>query len=141
MVFVADEISLALAHVVEFFNAQMDPAEVLAVEVEQFANDTVQTMVPRVIGQTAEAESKKTVATAQRRWDESSFFRGWPATEESTRLPSAAKSSSGPSNMILRRRGVKAPRIVRPIYGLNSAIHLFSGFRARNHHLMMRTSD
>src|SRR6202043_3493613 len=73
MVFVADEIPLALARVVEFLNAQMDPAEVLAVEVKQFANDTIQTLVPRVIGQTAEAQIKKTVASAQRQWDESSF--------------------------------------------------------------------
>jgi hypothetical protein len=52
MVFVADEIPLELARVVEFLNAQMDPAEVLAVEVKQFTNDTLKTLVPRLVGQT-----------------------------------------------------------------------------------------
>jgi hypothetical protein len=33
MVFVADEIPIELARVVEFLNTEMDPAEVLAVEV------------------------------------------------------------------------------------------------------------
>ena len=75
MVFVADEIPLELARVVEFLNAQMDPAEVLAVEIRQFANETLQTLVPRLIGQTAAAQIKKAIGTTQRQWDESSFFR------------------------------------------------------------------
>jgi hypothetical protein len=53
----------------------MDPAEVLAVEVKQFANDTLQTLVPRLIGQTAEAQIRKAIGTTQRQWDESSFFQ------------------------------------------------------------------
>jgi hypothetical protein len=61
-----------MARVVEFLNAQMDPAEALAVEIRQFANETLQTLVPRLIGQTAEAQIKK--GATQRQWDESSFF-------------------------------------------------------------------
>ena len=72
MVFVADEIPLELASVVEFLNAQMDPADVLAVEVKQFANESVQTLVPRLIGLTAEAQNKK--GPASRQWNEESFF-------------------------------------------------------------------
>ena len=75
MVFVADEIPVELARVVEFLNTQMDPAEVLAVEVKQFANDTLQTLVPRLIGQTAEAQIRKGTGTTPRQWDESSFFQ------------------------------------------------------------------
>jgi hypothetical protein len=75
MVFVADEIPVELARVVECLNTQMDPAEVLAVEVKQFANDTLQTLVPRLIGQTAEAQIRKAIGTTQRQWDESSFFQ------------------------------------------------------------------
>jgi hypothetical protein len=75
MIFVADEIPVELARVVEFLNTQMDPAEVLAVEVKQFANDTLQTLVPRLVGQTAEAQGRKGIGTAQRQWDESSFFQ------------------------------------------------------------------
>jgi hypothetical protein len=53
----------------------MDPAEVLAVEVRQFANDALQTLVPRLIGQTAGAQSRKAIGTTQRQWDEASFFQ------------------------------------------------------------------
>jgi hypothetical protein len=74
MVFVADEIPVELARVVEFLNAEMDPAEVLAVEVKQFANDALRTLVPRVIGQTAEAQIKKGGGRTHREWDEASFF-------------------------------------------------------------------
>ena len=73
MVFVADEIPVELARVVEFLNTEMDPAEVLAVEVKQFANETLRTLVPRVIGQTAEAQIRK-AGTTGRQWDEASFF-------------------------------------------------------------------
>jgi len=70
MVFVADEIPVELARVVEFLNAELDPAQVLAVEVKQFANDTLRTLVPRVIGQTA----RKAADIGGRKWDEPSFF-------------------------------------------------------------------
>src|SRR5262245_15939078 len=60
LLFVADEIPAELRRVVEFLNGQMDPAEVLAVEVKQYTGRGLQALVPRVIGQTAEAEGKKT---------------------------------------------------------------------------------
>lgn len=59
MVFVADVIPSELRRIVEFLNGQMDPAEVLAVEIKQFVGQGLKTLVPRVIGQTAEAERKK----------------------------------------------------------------------------------
>jgi hypothetical protein len=37
----------------------MDPAEVLAVEIKQYVWQGMKTLVPRVMGQTAEAETKK----------------------------------------------------------------------------------
>ena len=40
------------AHV-EFLNEQMDPAEVLALEIKQYVNAAMHTFVPRVFGQTA----------------------------------------------------------------------------------------
>ena len=53
----------------------MDPAEVLALEIKQYVGEGLQTLVPRVIGQTAEAEKKKSVGRgAGKRWDEASFF-------------------------------------------------------------------
>ena len=75
MVFLADVIPPELRRIVEFLNGQMDPAEVLAVEVRQYVGGTLRTLVPRVVGQTAQSEQKKsTVARASRQWDEPSFL-------------------------------------------------------------------
>ena len=59
LLFVADVIPAELKRVVEFLNQQMDPAEVLAVEIRHFVGQGMKTLVPRVIGQTAEAEARK----------------------------------------------------------------------------------
>jgi len=62
MVFVADKIPRELARIVEFLNEQMRPAEVLAVEVEQFVStDGQRTLVPRLIGATQRAEVSKSL--------------------------------------------------------------------------------
>jgi hypothetical protein len=70
LVFVADEIPSELRRVVEFLNEQMDPAEVLAVEIKQYTGQGMQTLVPRLVGQTA----KIGPAGAPRQWDEAAFF-------------------------------------------------------------------
>jgi len=76
LVFVADEIPNELRRVVEFLNQQMDPAEVLAVEVKQYTNRGLKALVPRVIGQTAEAQRKKSsTGRVNRQWDESSLMQ------------------------------------------------------------------
>jgi hypothetical protein len=76
LVFVADEIPPELRRVVEFLNEQMDPAEVLAVEIRQYVGQGLKTLVPRVIGQTAEAQQRKSsVRRELRSWDEPSFFQ------------------------------------------------------------------
>ena len=59
LIFVADIIPPELRRIVEFLNEQMDPAEVLAVEVRQYVGQGVKTLVPRVVGQTAEAQQRK----------------------------------------------------------------------------------
>lgn len=73
LVFVADRIPRELRRVVEFLNEQMDPAEVLAVEIKQYVGQGQKTLVPRVIGITAESERRKTTPSG-RQWDEVSFF-------------------------------------------------------------------
>ncbi len=76
MVFVADNIPSELRRVVEFLNSQMDPAEVLAVEIRQYVGQGLKTLVPRVMGQTAEAQRKKhQVSRESKQWDEQSFFK------------------------------------------------------------------
>jgi hypothetical protein len=75
LIFIADEIPPELRRVVEFLNSQMDPAEVLAVEVKQFVGEKLKTLVPRVLGQTEMARQKKTLDRGEsRKWDEAMFF-------------------------------------------------------------------
>jgi hypothetical protein len=62
LVFVADEIPVELRRIVEFINGQMDPAEVLAVEIKQYVGGDSKVLVPRVMGQTVEAQRKKSGA-------------------------------------------------------------------------------
>ncbi len=77
MVFVSDQIPPELRRVVEFLNGQMSPAEVLAIAVKQYVGtDGARTLVPRVIGQTAEVEARKgrRPSGERRRWDAESIF-------------------------------------------------------------------
>jgi len=74
MLFVADEIPAELRRIVEFLNSQMDRAEVLAVEIKQFIGQNQRSLVPRVIGQTEEATTKK-IIRAGKQWDAESFFQ------------------------------------------------------------------
>lgn len=93
LIFVADSIPSELRRVVEFLNEQMDPAEVLAVEIRQYAGGSLKTLVPRVMGQTSEALGRKTRGARQtRQWDEASFLaeltarRGQPEAEVARRI-------------------------------------------------------
>ena len=75
LVFVADEIPPELQRVVEFLNSQMDPAEVLAVEIPRYAGGGLETFAPRVIGQIVAARTKKAGSLPGQRWDEPRFHR------------------------------------------------------------------
>ena len=76
LVFVADEIPSELRRIVEFLNEQMDPAEVLAVEIKQYVGGDLKTLVPRVVGQTAEAQLQAgRFRHRKAQWDEPSFLR------------------------------------------------------------------
>ena len=54
----------------------MSPTEVIAVEIRQYKGGGEQMLVPRVLGQTAEARQRKssTASRGSRRWDEPSFL-------------------------------------------------------------------
>ena len=83
LVFLADEIPRELRRVVEFLNEQM-AAEVIAVEVKQYVGpDGLRTLVPRVIGQTAAAETRKG-SREKRVWDEESFLEELQAKRSPT---------------------------------------------------------
>ncbi|HEX6039344.1 hypothetical protein [Longimicrobium sp.] len=73
LVFVADVIPASLRRIIEFLNGQMDPAEVLGVEVRQYVGPGIKTLVPRMVGQTAAAESRKGVRPQGEPWTEPRF--------------------------------------------------------------------
>jgi hypothetical protein len=59
LIFVSDEVPHNLRRIVEFLNAQMQRAEVLAIEIKQFKGPGgVTTLVPTVIGQTEQTAAK-----------------------------------------------------------------------------------
>ncbi len=74
LVFVADRIPPELQRIVEFLNGQMERTEVLALEVKQYKSDRHSTLVPRVLGRTADAQRIKDPTPSKHQWDEASFF-------------------------------------------------------------------
>jgi hypothetical protein len=71
LVFVTDEVPMELLRIVEFLNRQMDPAQVLAVEIRQYVNQSLRTLVPRVMGLTSKEGGR---SSARRAWDRDSFL-------------------------------------------------------------------
>jgi len=83
LIFVSDEIPPELQKVVEFLNAQMDPAEILAVEIRQYVGKDTKILIPKVVGQTEEAQQKKSSTPRRgRQWDEVSFLHELEARSE-----------------------------------------------------------
>lgn len=73
LLFVADRIPSELRRIVEFLNRQMQPAEVLALELRQYEGQGLRTLSPIVFGRTEEAAQKKggSRPPAEKRiWDE-----------------------------------------------------------------------
>jgi hypothetical protein len=82
MVFVADEIPPELRRVIEFLAGHMAPAEVWGVEIKQYVGPGgLKTLVPRVVGRTAEAGRKKPAGGAGVTWTEARFFEELTASE------------------------------------------------------------
>jgi len=74
LLIVADEIPQRLQNVLEFLNRNMESVEILAVEVKQYVKEGITTLVPRVIGQSIEAQTKKARAQAKPKLNEKTFF-------------------------------------------------------------------
>lgn len=89
LVFVADRIPTELRRIIEFLNEQMSPAEVLGVEVKQYAAGALRTLVPKVVGQTAEAAQKKQARSASPRWDEARFLAAITDAQDATAADAA----------------------------------------------------
>ena len=91
LIFAADQIPAELRRIVEFLNSQMNPAEVLAVEVRRFVGDGQSTLVPKVIGYTA-ASDRGAVGAARRDtpWTADEFIQQLAASRSAEEV-SAAK--------------------------------------------------
>ena len=75
LLFVADNIPTELKRIVEFLNRQMNPAEVLAIELRQYTDGAgTRTIVPMVYGQTQNAVSRKAAGAQRQTWDRESFL-------------------------------------------------------------------
>jgi hypothetical protein len=75
LLFVADVIPPELTRIIEFLNKQMNPAEVLGIEVPLFVGEPgYELLVPSLVGQTAEAQAAKSTSGPRRLWDEESFY-------------------------------------------------------------------
>jgi hypothetical protein len=70
LVFVSDSIPTELQRMVEFLNERMTPTEVIAVEIKQYVGDGHETLVPRVVGQTAQARQRKSRGQKRSSWRE-----------------------------------------------------------------------
>jgi hypothetical protein len=77
LVFFLEEAPMELRSIVDFLNRQMERSEVLLVEAQQFREDSITVVYPRLFGYTEEARRVKktrTVSVGQRRsWDDKSF--------------------------------------------------------------------
>ncbi|WP_437228011.1 hypothetical protein SH661x_000670 [Planctomicrobium sp. SH661] len=75
LIFISDVIPAELRRIVEFLNAQMDPAEVFAIEVKQFVGEGTRTLVPQLIGQTEILRREKSLrGDSVKQWDETGFL-------------------------------------------------------------------
>jgi hypothetical protein len=66
MVFVADVIPRELKQIIEFLNGQMERAEVLGVEIKQYINGELKTLVPTVVGQSAITHARRSTPSSGR---------------------------------------------------------------------------
>ena len=103
LIFVADEIPTRVKTVVEFLNEQMDPCEVLALEIRQLTGkDGLQMIAPRIVGQTAKTVMK-TGRREKRKWNEEDFIKelGIIAGSESVVTANKLLSWANSNNMLI----------------------------------------
>jgi hypothetical protein len=135
LVFVSDAIPNELRRIVEFLNGQMDPVEVLAIEVRQYVSGELRTLVPVVLGQTAEAEQRKgKTRLPGTAWDEERFMNALteragqgPATtaaailrwseQNATRVTWGSGTQDGSFVPVLTHRGVHHAMFAAFTYG------------------------
>ena len=117
LLFVADEIPDPLQRVVEFLNEQMPGIEVLAVEIKQFRNEAMQTVVPRVLGRIAKVSGHSTATPTLRRDSFLDSFEDAEVRAAAERLLDVAEESGAAFEWFPRAVSIRArcPRWQQPI--------------------------
>lgn len=74
---VADEIPFELRRVLEFMNEKMDDVEFLGLELQLYSTAGYRTLVPRLVGRTAQAEDRRS-GTSRRSWTMEEVLERFP---------------------------------------------------------------
>ena len=120
LLFIADEIPDPLERVVEFLNAQMPGIEVLAVEIKQFRGKSTQTLVPRVLGRTANAPRSQTGRSRPETYTRVVLGRVWEPRCATCRR---AAPRHGPGIWMHLRMGTERCQHPRALLSLEAADH------------------
>jgi hypothetical protein len=72
LIFLADELPVELRRVIEFLNRQMDPTEVIGIEIKQYGAGNFKALTSRTVGRTANVVQRMSPG---RLWNEESFLK------------------------------------------------------------------
>lgn len=127
LIFVADRLPAELRRVIEFLNDQMTKAEVLGLELAQYAGSSIRALVPRVIGQTEAIRQKKQAPpTSKRRLNLNDFLDRCPEDTRDFFAKAIAESQERGMQVYWGTSGfsLRAPdhtgRLVSLLYGFPS---------------------
>jgi hypothetical protein len=133
LIFFADSIPTELLRIVEFLNSQMLQTEVLAIEVQRYSGEGFSTHVPRLLGNTLQAQLAKQSgrgSSPRRHWDETSFFgtaQTLPATTRAA-LRGVYDLSLDPSFSIRFGSGAVngSVNVYKPVIGSHALVSVLS---------------
>jgi hypothetical protein len=74
IVIAADGIPDNLRRIIEFLNKQMDPAEIIGVDLKKYSKGEMEVFTSTVIGTTEESKAKKGVNALTKQWDRDTFL-------------------------------------------------------------------
>jgi hypothetical protein len=75
LVIAADGIPENLKRIIEFLNPQMDPTELIGIDLRKYGKDDFEVYTSSVIGITEESKVKKGIGHLKRTWDQESFLK------------------------------------------------------------------
>ncbi|WP_456685538.1 hypothetical protein [Bradyrhizobium sp. P5_C11_2] len=126
LLFVADRVPPELRRVVEFLNRQMQPAEVLAVELRQYEGQGLKTLVPIVLGRSEATKDRKgsssRAAQPKRTWDEATVMAEIAARGDEAILEAARAIVAW-----IRRRADRIAFNTNPSFGALGAVFEVDG--------------